>query len=172
MSFCGPHAAGYGTKTQMIFIWCTFMLGPPGLSPIPFGLPLTHAVVRCFVKYPHYLCHMRRWILQLCGRGRDGAAEGKLSSAQEQIYLIYWINQEISVCTPRTVHLVNFTLGMCIVTDPGKCSATFGSIWTHDKFNINKHGMNRWLALCSTGGWDSSTYILLSITTTGPSRQH
>lgn len=55
----------------------------------------------------------------------------------------------LSVCLPvcglhisRTLHLIGYTLGMCIVKGPREQSVEFGPIWTSDTFNNIKLWMN------------------------------
>ena len=74
----------------------------------------------------------------------------------------------LSVCLcrthiPRTVRLIKVTAVTCIIKGPGKCSVEFGAIGTHNTFNINTPKMNRRPALCSSGGWNSSMWVTLSI---------
>lgn len=51
-----------------------------------------------------------------------------------------------------TLHLIHFTLGMCIDASSRKCSVKFGAIWTCDTFNIYYVSMNRLTVLWEGDG--------------------
>ena len=62
---------------------------------------------------------------------------------------------QTSVCEMHillTVQMINFTLGMYILSGPGKCSVEFCAIWTHDTLNMNKDWINRQPAPCGQCG--------------------
>ena len=48
--------------------------------------------------------------------------------------------------------------GLCIVKGTRKCRISFGAIWTHDSFSIDKLWVNSGAALWSSGGCHSSTH--------------
>ena len=79
-----------------------------------------------------------------------------------QVWKIPLLIPEISVCLSvcwshisRTLHLISFTLGMCIVKGPRTCRADFGAVWTHN------FSMNRQTALCSSSP-SGSVYSLFA----------
>ena len=88
----------------------------------------------------------------------------------EDLYLIVPVC--LSVCSSiiwRTIHLICFTLGMCIVRGQKKGSVEFGMIWTCDTFNMNKLWISRQPVLCSSSSWDPSMQVIT--TTACPWRQ-
>ena len=66
----------------------------------------------------------------------------------------------------RTVHLISFTLVMCIVKGSMKYNVDCGGILAHYLFNMNKLWLNRRPALDSSCSWDSSMCVMLIMRTT------
>ena len=61
----------------------------------------------------------------------------------------------------RTVHPLAFTLFLCFVKGPKKCSVKFGAIWKHDTFSFDKIQITRWPFSSSVRGSFQSRHQLI-----------